>query len=122
MAREEREALRFVAEQHRGEVAVADADLAAVRDGPVDAEALEPDPDGAGSFLGVLRAGFQCDRRADAVRPADVLEADRLNALCDLIGIETGLLADLAALFHGSDAVFGQHAVDLCDPAVVVFK
>ena len=65
---------------------------------------------------------LQGDGRADAVGPADVFKADGLDALGDLVGIEAGGLADLAGFLHGGDAVLGEHAVDLADPAVVVFK
>ena len=101
---------------------MADADLAALRDGAVDAEALQTDADIAGGFLGVLRPGLQGDGRADAVGPADVFKADGLDALGNLIGIEAGGFADLARLFHGGDAVLGKNAVDLADAAIVVFK
>ena len=101
---------------------MADADLAAFRHGAVDAEALQTDADIAGGLLGVLRTGLQGDGRADAIGPADVFKADGLDALGDLVGIEAGGLADLAGFLHGGDAVLGEHAVDLADPAVVVFK
>ena len=122
MAGQEGEALGLIAQQHRGQVAVTDPDLAAVCDGAVDAEALQADADGAGSLLSVLHSGLQGDGRADAISPADILKTDGLDTLGDLVGVETGRLTEFTRFLHGGDAVLGQHAVDLADPAVIIFK
>ena len=50
MSGEEAEALRLLAQQHRGEIAVAEADLAAFGDGAGNAEGLQADADGLGRF------------------------------------------------------------------------
>ena len=101
---------------------VAEADLAVVGDGAGDAEALQADADGLGSFGSGLHALADGDRRADAVRPAGVLEGDGLHALDDLIGIKALFLADSAALLNGVDAVLGEDGVDLVDSSFVAFK
>ena len=108
VAGQEGEALGIVAQKHGAQAAVADADLAVLGDGAVDAEGLQADADGLGGVGGVGHAGLEGDGCAHAVGPACVLEADGLDALDDLIGIEAGFLADLAAFLDGADAVLGQ--------------
>ena len=119
---EEGKALGFVAQKHGGKVSVTDTDLAVICDGAVDAEALKTYADIAGSLFSVLCACFQGDSCADAVCPADVLKADGLNALGDLIGIEACLLAELAAFLDGSDSVLSKYGVYFADSAIIVFK
>ena len=122
VAGQERKALGLLAQQHRAEVTVAEADLAVVRDGAVDAEGLKALADLLGGFGSGGNTGLQRDGRADGVSPAGILEADGLNALDDLIGVEALRLADLAALLDGTDAVLCEDTVDLIDSSFVAFK
>ena len=119
---QEGEALGLVPQQHGAQIAVAQTDLAVLGDGAVDAEGLQADADGLGGLGGGLDALLQRDGRAHGVSPAGVLKADGLNALDDLIGVEALRLADLAALFHGGDAVLSEDAVDLVNSSFVTFK
>jgi len=98
---------------------VSAADLAVLRDGAGDAERLEPDADLGGGVLGLDAALLDRHRGADRVRPLRVLEADRLGFLDDLVGIEAGLDADVAALFDGLDAVGLKRGQDLRLAALV---
>ena len=122
MAGEECEALGIVAQQHCAEVAVAKADLAVVRDGTVEAEALEADADHLCGFGSVFDAGLHGDGSAYAVCPADVLKADGLDARRYLIGVKALGLAHLSALFDRADAVLSEDAVYLVYSSLVIFK
>ena len=119
---QEREALGLVPQQHSAQVAMAQAHLPVLGHGAVDAEGLQADADGLGGLSGGLNALLQRNGSAHGVGPASVLEADGLNALDDLVGIEALSLADLAALFHRGNAILGQDAVDLVDSSLVTFK
>ena len=122
VAGEEGEALGVVVEEHCGQIAVADTDLAVICDGAVKAEALEADTDHLCGLCGGLYAGLDGDGRADTVCPADVLKADGLDVLGDLVGIEALCLADLSALFDRADAVLCEDTVYLVDSSLVAFK
>ena len=122
MTREECEALGLIAQQHCAEVAVAEADLAVVSDGAVEAEALKADADVLCSFGSVLCAGLDCDSRADTVCPADVLKADGLDACGDLVRVEAHTLADLSAFLDRADAVLSEDAVYLVYSSLVILK
>ena len=122
VAGQEGKALGLVAQQHGAQVAVAQADLAVLGHGAVDAEGLQALADGLGSLGSGLDALLDGDGGAHAVGPAGVLKADGLDALDDLIGIEALVLADLAALLHRADAVLGEDTVDLVDSSLVAFK
>ena len=122
MAGEEAEARRLFAQEHRGQVAVAETDLAVVRDGAGDAERLEPDADRLGGLGGLLAALLQRDGGADGVRPAGVLEGDVLDALGDLVGVEAPGLADVEAFLDGLDTVLGQFGQDLRFATAVGFE
>ena len=80
VAGEEAEALGLFAQQHRGEVAVAEADLALLGDGTGHAERLQAHADRFGRFSGGLHALFQRDARAEGVRPDGVVKRDGLHA------------------------------------------
>ena len=122
VAREEREALGRVVKEHRAEVAVSAADLAVLRDGAGDAERLEPDADLGGGVLRLHAALLHRHRGAHRVGPLGVLETDRLRLLHDLVGVEAGLEADVAALFDGRDAVGLQRGEDLGLAALVALE
>ena len=68
MAGQEREALGFLIQQHGAQVAVADTDLALVRDGAGDAEGLQRGADPLGGFRGVLRAFLDGDGGAQFIK------------------------------------------------------
>ena len=97
---EEGEALGLLAQQHRAEIAVTETDLAVFGNAAVDAEGLQTLADLPGGFCGGLHAGLEGDGSADRVSPAGVFEADGLNALDDLIGVEALGLADLVAFLY----------------------
>ena len=101
---------------------MAETDLAVLSDGAVEAEALQADADHLCGLCGGLDTGLDCDGGADAVCPADVLKADGLDAGCDLIGVKALCLADLSALFDGSDAVLGEDTIDFVYSSLVIFK
>ena len=119
---QECEALGLLAQQHCAEVAVAEADLAVVGNGAVDAEGLKAFADLAGSLCVGGHAGLQRDGGADGVCPAGVLKADGLNALDDLVGVEALRLADLTAFLNGADAILCEDTVDFVDSSFVTFK
>ena len=119
---QEGKALALVAEQHSAQVAVAQAHLAVVGHGAVDAEGLQAHADHLGGLGGSPDAGLQGDGRAHGVCPAGVLEANGLNFLDDLVGVEAPGLAELPALLHGADAVLSEDAIDLVDSSFVAFK
>ena len=70
-------------QQHRGEVAVAEADFALVGDGAGNAEGLKPFADLFRRRGGCLRAAFYGVRRAEGVGPDGVVKGDRLDAAHD---------------------------------------
>ena len=119
---EEREALRRIVEKHRAEVAVPETDLAVFGDGTWDAERLEADADGGGGVLGLGAALLERDRRADRVGPLGVFEADRLGFFDNLVGVDSGLVADLFALENRLDAEGLDSGEDLGLAALVTFK
>ena len=80
VAGEEAEALRLLGQEHRAQVAVAEADLAVVGDGAVDAEGLQAFADGGSGFRSGLDALLHGDGSADGVSPASVFKADGLDA------------------------------------------
>ena len=96
--------------------------LPVVCHGAGDAEGLEADADGGGGVCGGLDALLHGDGGAHGVGPAGVLKADGLDALDDLVGVEAQIVADGAAFLDGTDAVFGQNAVDFVDTSFVAFK
>ena len=122
VTREEREALGVVIEEHRAEVAVSAADLTVLGDGAGNAERLEADTDFRGGILRLRAALLDCHRSTDGVSPLRVLEAYRLGLFDDLVRIDTGLLADLGALFDGLDAVGLESGEDLRLTTLVTFE
>ena len=122
MTCEESKTLCLVAQKHGGQVAVTDTDFTVFSHRAVNAEALQADANSTGSFFSVLYPGLQGNCSTDTVCPADIFKADRLNALGNFIGIKSGVFADFSALFYRGDAVLSQYTVDLCDPAIIVFK
>ncbi len=122
VAGQEGKALGLIPQQHGAQVAVAQARLAVLGHGAGDAEGLQALADGLGGLGSGLDTLLQCDGSAHAVCTAGVLEADGLHALDDLIGIETGGLADVAALFNVGNSVLSQDGIDLIDSSLVAFK
>ena len=119
MAGEEAEALRFLAQEHRGEIAVAEADLAVVRDGTRDAEGLEAFADGFGGVGGLHATFLDRDGSADHVGPGGVVEADVLDVAGDGGGVDALVGADLLRVLDGGHAVFLEGGRDLGDAAAV---
>ena len=122
MTGQESEALGLVTEQHSAQIAVAQTHLAVLGHRAVNAEGLQAHADHLGRLSRSLDAGLNGDGSAHGIRPAGVLEADGLDALDDLIGVEALCLADLTAFLHRADAVLGEDAVDLVDSSFVTFK
>ena len=84
---------RFTAEQAGGQVAVAEAHLAVIRHGTVDAEGLKTFSDRLSSVSCILAALLERDGGAHYVGPLGVLEADVLRLLA-LEGRVEGICAD----------------------------
>ena len=122
VASEECEALRGVIEKHRAEVAVAAADLTVLSHRASNAECLETNADFSGSVLGLRAALLDSHSRTDGVGPLGVLEANRLGFLYDLVGVDSGLVADLLALEDRLDAVGLESGENLGLAALVTFK
>ena len=122
MSGEEAEALRLLAQQHRGEVAVAEADLAAFGDGAGDAEGLQADADGFGHFGRVGHALLERDGHAEGVGPGRVVERDGLNALDDRVYVDALGIAERLAVVERGKTVFVEAGFDLLDSSFVSFK
>ena len=84
-------------QQHGGQIAVADADLAVVRDRTGDAEGLQAFAQGRGDIGRLGLALLDGDGRAEHIGPAGVLKADRLDALDDGVDIDALGVADCRA-------------------------
>ena len=122
MPREEAEAFGLFAQQHGGEVAVADADLALIGDRTGDAESLQSFADGFRRVGGFGAALFDGDGGAEGVCPARILEGDGLYALHDVIGVEALFVADALRVLEIFDPVLFHDGLDLLDPSFVTFK
>ena len=122
VARQKREALRLVPQQHSAQITVAKAHLALLGYGAGDAERLQADADGLRRFGSGLHALFQCNGRAHAVGPAGVFKADGLDTFHDLVGVEARGLADVAALLHAGNSVLRKDGIDFVDSSLVAFK
>ena len=101
---------------------MAEADLAVLCDGAVQAEALQADADKLCSLCGVLCTGLDGDGRAHAVRPADVFKADRRDAGDYIIGGDALGLAKLSALFDRAESVLSEDTVYFVYSSLVIFK
>ncbi len=113
VAGQEGEALGFFAQQHGGEIAVAEADLAVVGDRTGDAEGLQADADRFGGVGGLVAAFLDGDRGADDIGPGGVLKGDRLGVLADFVWIDALGVADRLGFLDGGNAILGQGGVDL---------
>lgn len=120
--RQEAEAFRFVAQEHGGQVAVAQAHLAVVGHGAGNAEGLEPFADGFSGVGGLRAALLDGDGGAHHIGPAGVFKGDRLDSVDDFTDVDALGKAELFRFFNGTDAVLGQGFVDLLDAAVVGFE
>ena len=122
MAGQEREALGFVPEQHRAQVAVAQAHVALLGHRAGHAESFQADADGLGGFGSGLHALLDGDGAAQGVGPAGVLKSDGLHALYDIIGIKALAEAKVPGLFQAANAVFGQAFFDFRHSSFFAFK
>ena len=122
MAGQEAEAFRFIAQEHGGQVAVAQAHLAVVRNGTGNAEGLETFTNGFGGVRSLRAALLDGDGGAHHVGPAGVFKRDGLDAVHDFANVDALGKAELFRFFNGADAVFGQGFIDLLDAAVVGFE
>ena len=105
MACEEAEALGLLIQQSCAQSSMSKANLTGVCDRARDAECLKAFADCL-SRVGCLAAAL-LDRDCGTcdVCPACVLEADRLNALDQVVDIQSGILCDLLCFLEGRDAV-----------------
>ena len=101
---------------------MADADLAVIRDGTWDAEALQALADVFGGLRGGLRAVLDRDRGADGVCPNGVLESDGLDALNDRTHVDALRFDYILCFLKAGDPVVVEDVVDLGDPSFVAFK
>jgi hypothetical protein len=122
MAGAEGEAARLLAQQHRGQIAVADAHLAIVGDGAGDAEGLQARAQRLGDLSGHLLVFPDGDSRADQISPSGVFERNVLDGFHDLAHIHILGKADLLGLFQRIDACRGKIGVDLRNPSFISFK
>ena len=119
---EESEALGVFIQQHRAEVAVAEADLALIGDRAGDAERLQTLADALGGFGGGLNTFLHRDRRAQLVSPLHVLEADRLGALHDGIRIHALGVGVGLHFVKVLEAILVKHRLELRHTTFIVFK
>ena len=122
VAREESKALGVFIQQHRAQIAVAEANLALVGDGTGDAERLKTLADALGGFGGGGHAFLHRDGGAQFVGPLHVFKADGLGALHDgirvhALGVVIGL--DLVKVL---EAVLVKHRLELRHTTFIVFK
>ena len=119
---QEAEAFRFIAQEHGGQVAVAQAHLAFIRNGAGNAEGLKAFSDGFSGVGGLRAALLNGDGGSHHIGPAGVFKRDGLNAVHNFTGVDSLGKAELFRFFNGADAVFGQGFIDLLDAAVVGFE
>ena len=105
MTCKEAEALRLLVEQSCAQSSMSKANLTGVCDRTRDAECLKAFADCLSSVGCLAAALLDCDCSAGNVCPACVLEADRLNALDQVVDIQSGILCDLLCFLEGRDAV-----------------
>ena len=122
VAGEEGEAFGLFAQQTGGEVTVAETYFAVVGYRAGNAEGLQADTDGFGSFGGVFAAFFQGDGATYDVGPLGVFEADGLGLFAGFVGVKTILVADGVCLFDVFDAVFVESSDDLFDTAFLALE
>ena len=122
VAGEEGEALGLLAEEHGGEVAVAETHLAVVSDGTRDAEGLKAYSYGLSCVCGVLAALLDCYGGTYDVGPLCILEAYRLSVFAGLVRIQTVLIADCVCFLDILDTVGVESCEDLLDAAILAFE
>ena len=122
VAGQEAEALGLIPEEHRPQVAVAQAHLALLGDGTGDAEGLEPLADDLGGVGGLGAALLQRQGDTQGVGPDGVLKGDGLHALDDLLYIDALLGAKVPGILQGLEAVFREAGLDLRHPSLLSFK
>ena len=106
----------------RAQVAVADADLALVRDGAGDAEGLQAHADAAGSLGGALDAFLHGDGGAQLIGPLRVLEADGLRGLDDLVGVDALGVVESLYFIKFFEAILVQNRLDLRHTTFIILK
>ena len=122
VAGQEGEALGLLVQQHGAQVAVAQADLALVRDGAGDAEGLQALADAGSGLGGGLYVLLERDGGAQLVGPLGVLKGDGLNALDDLVGVHAlGVVVSLQ-LFEVLEAVLFENRLELGHATFITFK
>ena len=119
MAGQEGEALRLVAQQTGGQVAMANTHLAVVGDTAGDAERLQANTDSLGGVGSHLATLLQGDGGTTYVSPLGVLKTDLLGLLTGLVGVDAILVADGVGLLDILDAVGIQCSNHLLDATVL---
>ncbi len=122
VASEEAEAASLLREEHGAEVAVAETDLAVVRNGARHAERLQAFADGFRSVDGRLDVLLDGDGSAERVRPLRVLERDRLEILYDLVRVDALVFADLLRILDGGNPILLADFVDFVNTALIAFE
>ena len=122
MAGQESEALGFLVQQHGAQVAVADTDLALIRNRTGNAEGLQGGADPLGGFRSVLRAFLDGDSGAQFIGPLYILEADGLGALHDGVGVDALAVGERFDFFKIFESVFVQDRLQLRHAAFIVLE
>ena len=122
VACEERKALGLVAEQTGAQVAVAQADLAVLRNGTRNTERLQANADGLGSVRSGIAALLQSDCAAQGICPAGVLKRDGLYTLDNFIYIDSLAQAKVARFLEAGKAILGKALFDFGHSSFFTFK
>ena len=122
VASQECEALGVLFQEHLAEVAMAKTYLTAVSNGTGDAEGLKAFADCGSSLVSLAAVLLDSDGSAYGVCPLRVLEADRLNALYQMINVQTSSLCDGLAFLNGGNTILAQGGKNLGLSSLIRFK
>ena len=122
MAGQEREAFGLLVQQHGAQIAVADTDLALVRNRTGDAEGLQSGADPLGGFSSVLGAFLDSDSGAQFIGPLYVFEADGLGAFHDGVSVNALAVGKSFNFLEVFESVLVQNRLQLRHAAFIVFK
>ena len=113
MTCEECETLCIFLKEHLAEVTVTETNLTLISNRTGDTESLEAFADCSSSVSSSCAALLYSDSAAYCVSPLCIFKTDRLDALNELIDIQTLCLTYVSALLDGADAVVLENVEDL---------
>ena len=93
--------------------------LTAVSNGTRDAECLQAFTDSGSGISGTTCSLLDRDSSAYRVSPACVLKTDRLDALYQIVNIQSGILRDLLCILDRSNTLLTEDLVDLVDSSFI---